>query len=709
MAVVFEDVLVKELNEDTDELIEKFPNHTIRIQVIDESDNLLIRCKSAVTGVGVGNNTGVDTNAINSLYDIEVYKESDTAVFGRHGFAITEKDRTFVLEFGRRKQQSQARDSDLQVFNKLITDFKYGRKESVFSQRTDESSASQYFQFYGYLSQQQNMMQDFIRTSTYQRAILANIEDFKDKVVLDVGAGSGILSFFAAQAGARKVYAVEASSMAKHAETLVYANKLSDRIQVIAGKIEEITLGEQVDIIISEPMGYMLFNERMLETYLHAKKWLAPNGKMFPSRGDLHIAPFSDSQLYVEQLTKANFWFQQNFHGVDLSSLRSAALKEYFYQPVVDTFDVRICTAKSFRYSVDFTKADEQDLHRIDIPFSFSMLQTDEVHGLAFWFDVAFFGSQQTVWLSTAPTQPLTHWYQVRCLVDTPLFVQKGQTLSGRVVLVSNKRQSYNVDIELCVENYGRIDKATNSLDLKNPYFRYTGQPPQPPPGCNDQSPSEQYWQTLDASTNQSATNQNGMVVMNGIGNGVTGGNHSSVIEINSMQIQAPNNGYAGHHHQQQHHQQHNHSQQPMITGNMMPLSAAASAPQSQLIQNLCSLPVSPNAASHQSRNSPLSHHHRQVVVQPVAAQVPTSSIGGGISPSLFSSSANTVQQQSSVGVSVFNAGANNSFPVNTSLMIGDYAVASPQNLILPPQQQQHQSSSTTVVSPHNVYKSVHH
>lgn len=35
-----------------------------------------------------------------------------------------------------------------------------------------------------------------------------------------------------------------------------------------------------VDVIISEPMGYMLYNERMLESYLHAKKWLKPNGKM---------------------------------------------------------------------------------------------------------------------------------------------------------------------------------------------------------------------------------------------------------------------------------------------------------------------------------------------------------------------------------------------------------------------------------------------
>ena len=84
--------------------------------------------------------------------------------------------------------------------------FRCGTAVSVFKDRTEDSSATQYFQFYGYLSQQQNMMQDYIRTSTYQKAILSNMTDFRDKVVLDVGAGSGILSFFAQQAGARKVF-----------------------------------------------------------------------------------------------------------------------------------------------------------------------------------------------------------------------------------------------------------------------------------------------------------------------------------------------------------------------------------------------------------------------------------------------------------------------------------------------------------------------
>ncbi|CAH1400274.1 unnamed protein product [Nezara viridula] len=385
---------------------------------------------------------------------------------------------------------------ELNILHENIKKVKHYLKTSVFSERTDEASATQYFQFYGYISQQQNMLQDYIRTNTYQKAFFKNSDDFKDKVVLDVGSGCGILSFFAVHAGARLVYAVEASSMAQHSKVLVSANNLQDKIKVISGRLEEIELPEKVDIIVSEPLGYMLFNERMIETYLFSKKWLKPGGIMFPSRGDLHIAPFMDDALFMEITSKAKFWDQTCFHNVDLSALKEVAVKEYFHQPIVDSFDIRICLSKSLRYSVDFAIAKERDLHKMEIPLDFCILETGTIHGLAFWFEAAFVGSKETVWLSTAPTEPLTHWYQVRCLLKSPLPAKSGQRLVGTVILTANKKQSYDIFIELAIEGF-EDTKSFNYLDLKNPYFRYASHTPT----VSTISPSEAYWAHLDQQT----------------------------------------------------------------------------------------------------------------------------------------------------------------------------------------------------------------
>ena len=142
------------------------------------------------------------------------------------------------------------------------------------------------------------MLMDEIRTSAYRNAIINNRIDFEGKVVMDVGAGSGILSIFAAQAGAKKVYAVEGSNMAESAKTLIEANGFGDIIEVIQSKIEDIPeskIGKEIDIIVSEPLGTFLLNERMLETYVIAReKFLKEGGKMFPSTAHFCIIPFYD-------------------------------------------------------------------------------------------------------------------------------------------------------------------------------------------------------------------------------------------------------------------------------------------------------------------------------------------------------------------------------------------------------------------------------
>lgn len=115
---------------------------------------------------------------------------------------------------------------------------------------------------------------------------------------MDIGAGTGILSIFAAKAGAKHVYAIEFAEIAIFAKEIVRKNGLQDKITVIKGKMEEIELPvPKVDIIISEWMGYFLLYESMLDSVLWARdRYLAPGGKMLPGRAQLYIAAIEDAQ-----------------------------------------------------------------------------------------------------------------------------------------------------------------------------------------------------------------------------------------------------------------------------------------------------------------------------------------------------------------------------------------------------------------------------
>jgi len=104
-----------------------------------------------------------------------------------------------------------------------------------------------YFCTYGYLYHQKDMLTDRHRMESYYAAIVGNNSDrFKGKVVLDVGAGTGILALWAAQAGASRVFAVEATAMAEHARTLVAAHSFEDTVTVIQQPIEDVQLPEKV-------------------------------------------------------------------------------------------------------------------------------------------------------------------------------------------------------------------------------------------------------------------------------------------------------------------------------------------------------------------------------------------------------------------------------------------------------------------------------
>ena len=156
---------------------------------------------------------------------------------------------------------------DKEFYSKLLT-------------KQDKEAKDYYFNSYSSFYIHEEMIKDSVRTNAYKNAILDNPDCFKDKVVLDIGCGTGILSIFAARAGAKHVYGLEFAHIADYAKEIVKANGLSDKITIIKSKVEEAVLPvDKVDIIISEWMGYFLLYESMLDTVLFARdKWLVKDG-----------------------------------------------------------------------------------------------------------------------------------------------------------------------------------------------------------------------------------------------------------------------------------------------------------------------------------------------------------------------------------------------------------------------------------------------
>lgn len=120
------------------------------------------------------------------------------------------------------------------------------------------------------------MLRDQIRTLCYKNAVIRFASNYiKNKIVLDIGCGTGILSCFCAMpnmGGAKQVYSIEgAIDIANHAKMIAKENKLSDKIQIIHGKLENIDLKTKMnnckaDVIVSEWMGNMLLVESMVHS-----------------------------------------------------------------------------------------------------------------------------------------------------------------------------------------------------------------------------------------------------------------------------------------------------------------------------------------------------------------------------------------------------------------------------------------------------------
>ncbi|PSS20903.1 Protein arginine N-methyltransferase [Actinidia chinensis var. chinensis] len=346
-----------------------------------------------------------------------------------------------------------------------------------------------YFCTYAFLYHQKEMLSDRVRMDAYYNAVFGNKHHFTGKTVLDVGTGSGILAIWAGQAGARKVYAVEATKMSEHARELVKANNLEDVIEVIEGSIEDVTLPEKVDVIISEWMGYFLLRESMFDSVICARdRWLKPTGVMYPSHARMWLAPIRTGlgdQKMRDYEGSMDDWFgfmdeTKTYYGVDMSVLTkpfSEEQKKYYLQTSLwnNLHPNQVVGTAAVIKEIDCLTVTVIDILNVRASIS-SSITTEETRlcGFAGWFDVHFRGSkenpaQHEIELTTAPSEDHgTHWGQQVFLLHPPIEISEGDDMIVNFSMNRTKENHRLMEVELSCE----IRKPSGKLlpPFKNKY-----------------------------------------------------------------------------------------------------------------------------------------------------------------------------------------------------------------------------------------------
>lgn len=317
----------------------------------------------------------------------------------------------------------------------------------------EEYEDSGYFGTYAHHDIHAEMLQDTVRTNAYRDVIMNNKDAFHDKVVLDVGCGTGILSMFAAQAGARHVYGIDMSEIAFQAMDIVKENGLDDKITILKGRVEEIELPvSKVDIIISEWMGYFLLYESMLDSVLFARdKWLSPVGEIYPNYCSVSFVPIHD-----ERLSSANVRFWDDVYGFKMSSLRKQVLTEAAIQVVNES---AVLADPVVVHTIDLRKVKGNDLN-YKSSFDLKMSKSSPFSAVLGYFDIYQRHEEKSqLMFSTSPACKATHWKQAVFFLDETKCVNAGDVVKGHIDCHKNAQDPRSLVVNISINGETKMYK----------------------------------------------------------------------------------------------------------------------------------------------------------------------------------------------------------------------------------------------------------
>lgn len=167
------------------------------------------------------------------------------------------------------------------------------------------------------------MLFDTDRVMAFEKAIKALVKP-GDRVI-DVGAGSGILSLMAARAGAGHVDALEATPIVHEAREIAAINGFADRVTFVPGDAATFVGSAPADVVMGEWAGMFLFEEwRHFDAFARVRDAnLKPGGKAIPSKARVFMTPIDDARLYMER--GPGFW-ERPVWGFDFSLVHKKQL-----------------------------------------------------------------------------------------------------------------------------------------------------------------------------------------------------------------------------------------------------------------------------------------------------------------------------------------------------------------------------------------------
>lgn len=215
-------------------------------------------------------------------------------------------------------------------------------------------------------------LSDPARVQAYERALAATIR--RGDVVVDLGAGTGILGMLACRAGAARVYAIEADGMIEVARALARANGVADRIVFLMQHSSEVKLPEQVDVVAGDLIGRMGFEAGVFEAYAHARRWLKPGARVMPSAITICASPVEHHAAHAD----VEFW-RQPVAGFDAHAVLPWA-RNTGYPRVIDASQLLADRAASATFS---PVAEDAVLRVRD---TVRVTKGGLLHGIAGWF-----------------------------------------------------------------------------------------------------------------------------------------------------------------------------------------------------------------------------------------------------------------------------------------------------------------------------------